>query len=258
LFFGGGIEGIGVNADFLEARLDIAAQFLRRPGLAASRPTFLFTDGRGNWNDKYRDICYYIADSESPTAILAVSDVTRMLSAVDCGDPKAAEELLPLLYEELRKLAAAKMAGEAPGQTLQPTALVHEAWLRLTGTASQGWNGREHFFRAAAEAMRRILVDRARQRAAEKRGGNPHRTELSESKVQGVQNDEQILAVHEALDQFALRDPVSAELVKLRYFVGMSMGEAAESLGLPLRTAERQWTFAKAWLRQQINEGASR
>jgi len=186
-----------------------------------------------------------------------MSDVTRLFSSIDCGDPKAAEELLPLVYEELRRLAAAKMAREAPGQTLQPTALVHEAWLRLAG-ADQNWNGREHFFRAAAEAMRFILVDRARQRAAEKRGGNPQRTELSESKVQGIQNDEQILAVHEALDQFALRDPVSAELVKLRYFVGMSMGEAAESLGLPLRSAERQWTFAKAWLRQQINEGASR
>jgi RNA polymerase sigma factor (TIGR02999 family) len=189
---------------------------------------------------------------------IIVSDVTQILAAVAQGDLVAAEELLPLVYEELRRLAAAKMANEAPGQTLQPTALVHEAWLRLAGTPRQGWNGREHFFRAAAEAMRRILVDRARQRIAEKRGHNPHRTELSESKVQGVQNDEQILAVHEALDQLALRDPVSAELVKLRYFVGMSMAEAADSLGLPLRTAERQWTFAKAWLRQQINEGASR
>ena len=185
-----------------------------------------------------------------------MSDVTRLLTAIDGRDPKAAEELLPLVYEELRRLAAAKMAQEAPGQTLQPTALVHEAWLRLAG-ADQNWNGREHFFRAAAEAMRFIMVDRARQRAAQKRGCNPHRTEISESKIKGVQNDEQILAVHEALDQFALRDPVSAELVKLRYFVGLSMGEAAESLGLPLRTAERQWTFAKAWLRKEITKPAS-
>jgi RNA polymerase sigma factor (TIGR02999 family) len=190
--------------------------------------------------------------------VIIVGDFTLIFNAVQHGDPKAAEELLPLVYEELRRLAAAKMAHEAPGQTLQPTALVHEAWLRLAGATSQGWNGREHFFRASAEAMRRILVDRARQRAAEKRGGNPHRTELSESKVQGIQNDEQILAVHEALDQLALRDPVSADLVKLRNFVGLSMAEAAESLGLPLRTAERQWTFAKAWLRQQINQSASR
>jgi RNA polymerase sigma factor (TIGR02999 family) len=185
-----------------------------------------------------------------------VSDVTHLLSDMN-RDPKAAEVLLPLVYEELRRLASAKMAHETPGQTLQPTALVHEAWLRLAG-ADQSWSGREHFFRAAAEAMRRILVDRARQRAAEKRGGNPHRTELSDSKIPDVQHDQQILAVDEALDQFARRDPVSAELVKLRYFVGMSMGEAAESLGLPLRTAERQWTFAKAWLRQQISQSASR
>ncbi len=188
---------------------------------------------------------------------IIVSDLTQILQAVAHGDRTAAEDLLPLVYEELRRLAASKMANEAPGQTLQPTALVHEAWLRLAG-ADQTWNGREHFFRAAAEAMRFILVDRARQRAAQKRGGNPHRTELSDSKVRDAQSDEQILAVHEALNQFALRDPVSAELVKLRYFVGMSMGEAAKSLGLPLRTAERQWTFAKAWLREQINEGGSR
>ncbi|HXP63115.1 MAG TPA: ECF-type sigma factor, partial [Dongiaceae bacterium] len=150
-----------------------------------------------------------------------------------------------------------KMAGEAPGQTLQPTALVHEAWLRLAG-AGQRWDGREHFFRAAAESMRRILVDRARQRAAEKRGDNPHRTELSDSKLAPVQPDEQLLAVDEALDQFAVRDPVSAELVKLRYFVGLSMAEAAESLGLPLRAAERRWTFAKAWLRKRIQDANCR
>jgi RNA polymerase sigma factor (TIGR02999 family) len=186
----------------------------------------------------------------------APEQATRILEAVNSGDAQAAEKLLPLVYEELRRLAAARMAREAPGQTIQPTALVHEAWLRLAG-AGQNWNGREHFFRAAAEAMRLILVDRARQRAAEKRGGNPKRTEFSDSKIQGVQNDEQILAIHEALDQFALRDPVSAERVKLRYFVGLSMGEAAESLGLPLRTAQRQWTFAKAWLRKEITKPAS-
>ena len=158
-----------------------------------------------------------------------MSDVTRMLSAMDCGDAKAAEELLPLVYEELRRLGAAKLASEAPGQMLQPTALVHEA-------------------------MRQILVDRARRRATEKRGGNAQRTELSDSKLPGGSSDEQILAINEALDQFALRDPVVAELVKLRYFVGLSMTEAAESLGLPLRTAERQWTFARAWLRKEMEE----
>ncbi len=150
------------------------------------------------------------------------------------------------------------MANEAPGQTLQPTALVHEAWLRLSGAGNQGWNGREHFFRAAAEAMRRILVDRARQRAAEKRGRNPQPTELSDSKIQAPSQDDQMLAVHEALDQLALRDPLSADLVKLRYFVGLSMAEAAESLGLPLRAVERMWTFAKTWLREEIRARGGR
>ena len=192
---------------------------------------------------------------EIPATILCVSHVTRILGAVAHGDAAAADELLPLVYEELRRLAAAKMAHEAPGQTLQPTALVHEAWLRLAGASSPGWNGREHFFRAAAEAMRRILVDRARQRTAEKRGRNPQRTEWSDSKIQAVPEDDQLLAVHEALDQLALRDPVSADLVKLRYFAGLSMAEAAESLGLPLRNAERLWTFAKTWLREQIRAG---
>ncbi len=187
----------------------------------------------------------------------SAGEVTHILEAVGAGEAQAAEKLLPLVYDELRRLAAARMAREAPGQTLQPTALVHEAWLRLA-RPGQSWNSREHFFRAAAEAMRRILVDRARQRAAEKRGSNPHRTEVSDSKIPDGSPDEQILAVDEALDEFALHDPISAELVKLRYFVGLSMAEAAESLGLPLRSAERRWTFAKAWLRQQIKEGASR
>jgi RNA polymerase sigma factor (TIGR02999 family) len=187
----------------------------------------------------------------------APEQVTQILDAIGAGEPQAAEELLPLVYEELRRLAAVKMAREAPGQTLQPTALVHEAWLRLAGVG-QPWHSREHFFRAAAEAMRRILVDRARQRAADKRGQSPQHTELSDSQMQDFSPDEQILAVHEALDQFARRDPVSAELVKLRYFVGLSMAEAAASLGLPLRTVERQWSFAKAWLRQEIKEAAGR
>jgi RNA polymerase sigma factor (TIGR02999 family) len=177
-----------------------------------------------------------------------VDDLTLILDA---------DDLLPLVYDELRRLAAAKMAGEAPGQTLQATALVHEAWLRLTGNAKQGWNGREHFFRAAAEAMRRILVDRARQRAAAKRGHSPRRTEFSECKVGDFQEDDQLIALSDALDQLALRDPVSADLVKLRYFAGLSMTEAAESLGLPLRTAERLWTFAKTWLRKEIQAQAS-
>jgi len=185
----------------------------------------------------------------------STGQVTQILDAVSGGDAQAAEKLLPLVYGQLRRLAAAMMAQEAPGQTLQPTALVHEAWLRLGG-ANRGWKGREHFFRAAAEAMRRILVERARRRTAEKRGQNPRRTELSDSKFEDDTQDEQILAVHQALDEFAARDPISAELVKLRYFVGLSMAEAAESLGLPLRAAERQWAFAKAWLREEIKRSA--
>ena len=181
-------------------------------------------------------------------------DVTHILDRVQSGDPKAAEELLPLVYDELRRLAAAKMANEAPGQTLQPTALVHEAWLRLAGDAHQRWNDRQHFFRAAAEAMRHILVDRARHRGAQKRGGHLRPTELSDSKVPTVSADDELLAVHDALEQLARRDPTSAELVKLRYFAGLSMPEAAEALNLPLRTAERMWTFAKAWLRKAISE----
>jgi RNA polymerase sigma factor (TIGR02999 family) len=184
--------------------------------------------------------------------------VTQVLQAVGAGEEHAAEKLLPLVYEELRKLAAHKMAQEAPGQTLQPTALVHEAWLRLGADGQPAWRDRAHFFAAAAEAMRRILVDRARQRTADKRGHNPQRTEWSDSKLQAISPDEQMLAIHEALDQLALRDPVSADLVKLRYFVGLSMAEAAESLGLPLRTAERMWTFARTWLREAIQAGGDR
>jgi len=184
-----------------------------------------------------------------------MSEATRVLENLARPDHAAADDLLPLVYDELRRLAASQMAREAPGDTLQPTALVHEAWLRIAGWDNRSWNGREHFFRAAAESMRRILVDRARERSAAKRGGNAKRTEFSDSKLFDLwpgEKDEQILAVHQALDQLALRDPLSAELVKLRYFVGLSMAESAESLGLPLRTVERMWTFAKAWLREEI------
>lgn len=161
-----------------------------------------------------------------------------------------ASELLPLVYEELRKLAAQKLAHEASDQTLQPTALVHEAWLRLV--AQTGWNDRHHFFRAAAQAMHRILVDRARRRCAERHGGGLHQTELTDSKALASAPDEEVLAVHEELERLAKLDPVSADLVNLRYFAGLSMPEAAEALGIPLRNAERLWTFAKTWLRKEI------
>ncbi len=181
-----------------------------------------------------------------------MSDVTQILNRAQKGDAKAAAELLPLVYDELRRLAAHKMANAAHDQTLQPTALVHEAWLRLAGGPTQSWNNRQHFFRAAAEAMRHILVDRARERNAQRRGGGLQQTELSDSKIPAASPDEELLAVHEAVEKLAQRDPVSADLVKLRYFAGLSMAEAAQALDMPLRSAERLWSFAKAWLRKEI------
>src|SRR5215831_5307152 len=157
-----------------------------------------------------------------------MSDVTQILERVERGDGKAAEELLPLVYEVLRRLAAAKMAQEQPGPTLQPTALVHEAWLRLADETH--WNNRQHIFRAAAQAMHRILVDRARQRNAQCRAGRLEQTELTESKGAVSSSDDEILAVHEALKRLAQRDPISADLVNLRYFAGLTMPQAAEAL----------------------------
>ncbi len=181
-----------------------------------------------------------------------MNDVTQILDAIHAGEAQAADELMSLVYEELRRMAAQKMAREAPGNTLQPTALVHEAWLRLVGDQSPKFDGRGHFFAAAAEAMRRILIEAARRKQSLKRGGAFERAEMDESLL--VQNapSEEMLAVDEALDLLAREDPVAADLVKLRYFVGMNMEEAAAALGLPLRTAERNWTYARAWLRRQI------
>lgn len=182
------------------------------------------------------------------------TDVTQLLNRIELGDSKAAGQLLPLVYEELRRLAAAKMAREKPGQTLQATALVHEAWIKLSGGKAQSWNDRQHFFRAAAEAMRRILVDRARQRLAAKRGGQPIRTELTDSKHAFIALDDvQILALNEALEVLKTRDPQAAELVRLRYFAGLKMADAAELVGLPARTAERNWAHTKAWLRKEMD-----
>jgi RNA polymerase sigma factor (TIGR02999 family) len=181
-----------------------------------------------------------------------MSDVTRMLSAIDHGDASAAEELLPLLYDELRKLAAQKMANEAPGQTLQPTALVHEAWLRLAGSNCQQWHGRSHFFGAAAEAMRRILIDKARRKSSLKRGQDQTLEELHESRIELPAPQDEILAVHEALDALAAEDATAAEVVKLRYFVGMTIPEIAEALEISPRSADRHWVFARAWLKGAI------
>src|SRR5262245_60613978 len=184
-----------------------------------------------------------------------MNDVTRILQSMDQGDPKAADALLPLVYDELRKLAAARMAHETPGQTLQATALVHEAWLRLAGSDRQQWQGRAHFFGAAAEAMRRILIDKARRKASQKRGGNQPPEELHESRIELQAPAAEILAVHDALDELAAEDPMAAEVVKLRYFVGMTVPEIADALGMAPRTADRHWAFARSWLKRAIQKG---
>ena len=181
-----------------------------------------------------------------------MNDVTRILNAAGQSDARAANELLSLVYAELRRLAAAKMALEAPGQTLQATALVHEAWLRLTGDDKRQWNDRTHFFAAAAEAMRLILVDNARRKRAQRRGGGRERVELPEIACAVAQNEDQILAVNEALEKLAARDKQKAELVKLRYFVGMTIEEAAEALGISAPTAKRHWAYARAWLAEEM------
>jgi RNA polymerase sigma factor (TIGR02999 family) len=181
-----------------------------------------------------------------------MNDVTQILSAMERGDTDAAGELLPLVYAELRRMATHKMAGEAPGHTLQPTALVHEAWLRLAGNHQQNWQSRAHFFGAAAEAMRRILVEHARRKQSQKRGGGVHREELHDSVLVLAAPADELLAVHEALDGLAREDPQAAELVKLRYFVGLNMEEAATAMGLAKRTAESVWSYARAWLHREI------
>jgi RNA polymerase sigma factor (TIGR02999 family) len=182
-----------------------------------------------------------------------MNDVTRILSTIEQGDPQAASQLLPLVYDELRKLAAQKMAHENPGLTLQATALVHEAWLRLVDAQeAQRWNSRGHFFAAAAEAMRRILVDQARERKAAKRGGDAQREDLHESAIATVRPMEELLAVDDLLDRLAEADPAAANLVKLRFFVGLNMSEVAEAMGISVRSAHDIWTYARTWLRQKI------
>ena len=213
----------------------------------------------------------------------AMTDVTRILSQIEQGDPQAAEKLLPLVYEELRKLAAAKLAQEKPGQTLQATALVHEAYLRLVvggersevrGQKSEGqapisdlrpptsgnWDSRGHFFAAAAEAMRRILVEAARRKSSQKQGGNVLRrdVDLDALALNGSQEPLVVLSVHEALDRLAAKSPRKAELVKLRYFLGCTIAEAAEILGIAAATAEEEWTYARTWLRREWLRGQER
>lgn len=181
-----------------------------------------------------------------------MSDVTRILNAIEHGDPHAADELLPLVYEQLRELAASKLAHEAATQTLQPTALVHEAWLRLIGNQSVQWAGRAHFFGAAAEAMRRILINNARRKRAVRHGGGRQRVSLDSIDVADATKDDEMLAVDEALEKLAARDKTKAELVKLIYFVGLTMPEAASVLGISEPTAKRYWSYARAWLLASI------
>jgi RNA polymerase sigma factor (TIGR02999 family) len=178
-----------------------------------------------------------------------MSDVTHILSAIEQGDPQAAERLLPLVYDELRKLAAQRLTAEKPGQTLQATALVHEAYLRLVGAREEHhWDSRGHFFAAAAEAMRRILLNRARDKKRAKRGGERRRLDLDLVEIALDTSDEQLLELDEALTQLAVEDPEGARLVNLRFFAGLTLKDAAASLGLAQRTAERQWAYARAWL----------
>ena len=183
-----------------------------------------------------------------------MSDVTRILSQIEEGDPSAAEQLLPLVYDELRRLAAAKMAQEKSGQTLQATALVHEAYIRLVDVEeAEHWNSRGHFFGAAAEAMRRILVENARRRSRVRHGGDWKRVEFEPEAFVASESVEDFLALDEALDRLAAEDPLSADLVKLRYFAGLTAPEAAKLLGISPRKADFMWSFARAWLRREMD-----
>jgi RNA polymerase sigma factor (TIGR02999 family) len=185
-----------------------------------------------------------------------MSDVTRILSAIEQGDPAAAEQLLPLVYEELRQLASQKLAHEQPGQTLDATALVHEAYLRLVDTAeAQQWNSRGHFFAAAAEAMRRILVENARRKKAARAGGGWQRQELLDAELAVESTGDDLFAVDEALSRLAVEHPRAARLVHLRFFLGQTLDEAAAHLGLQPRTAYRDWAYARAWLRRELDRG---
>ncbi len=182
--------------------------------------------------------------------------ITRILELVEQGDPTAAADLMPLVYDELRRLAAYKMAQEKPGQTLQPTALVHEAWLRLNQSNRQEWRGREHFFRAAAEAMRRILVENARRKSRIRHGGQFERVDCDLIDLPIAADDEKCLQVNEALDRLAEIDPRKAEVVKMRMFVGLQVQEIAAALNASEKTVQRDWTFAKAWLSRELKQGA--
>jgi RNA polymerase sigma factor (TIGR02999 family) len=185
-----------------------------------------------------------------------MNEVTRLLSAVERGEPWAAEQLLPLVYDELRRLAAQKLAQEKPGQTLQATALVHEAYTRLVGDGGPRWDGRGHFVAAAAEAMRRILIERARKKCSQKRGGGRKRLDIDAADLAITATPDQLLALDEALGKLAREDPAAARLVELRYFAGLAVEEAGQALGISTATAYRHWKYARAWLHSELLGGA--
>ena len=193
-----------------------------------------------------------ITPVSNATVFAAMSDATVLLAAVEEGDPEAPGKLLELVYTELRHLAASKMARETPGQTLQPTALVHEAWLRLVGAKNLKFENRAQFFSAAAEAMRRILIDRARRKLAQRRGGGRVRVDIGPQDLAAPDQDQRLLDVHEVLDKFTAEHPIHARVVMLRYFVGMTNEETSEILGLSVATVKNYWTFARTWLFQEI------
>lgn len=182
----------------------------------------------------------------------SAGDITRLLERIEQRDPQAADEILPLVYADLRRLAAARMAAEPPGQTLQPTALVHEVWLRMGGDLQPAWENRAQFFAAAAETMRRILIDRARYRLSQRRGGRIVHVCFDDVAVAAAQDDTLVLQVSDALEKFALEEPEKAELVKLRYFVGLTLNETAQALDIAEPTARRWWTYARAWLLKEM------
>ncbi|MBP7937724.1 MAG: sigma-70 family RNA polymerase sigma factor [Phycisphaerae bacterium] len=188
-----------------------------------------------------------------------MSDVTTILSSIEQGDPSAAEQLLPLVYDELRKLAARRLAQERPGQTLQATALVHEAYIRLVDVEKvRHWNSRGHFFVAAAEAMRRILVDQARKKRSQRRGGGLQKQPIGDIEIASPEPSTDLLALHEALGRFEQTDQVAADLVKLRYYAGLTIPQAAEALGISSTTADRYWAYARAWLHTELKKGDHR
>lgn len=205
-------------------------------------------DDRQNLNGARRADKLYSANSQADD----MNDATVMLAAIEAGDPMAAEQLLVLVYDELRRLAASKLAEEAPGQTLQPTALVHEVWLRLVGDRNPSFKDRTHFFRASAEAMRHLLIDRARRKKTIRHGGGCRRIEFEDLNLASPSADDQVLAINEALDKLALEHPVQAEVVKLRYFAGLTNEEVSEVLEVSVSTVKNYWAFSRAWLLSEI------